>query len=64
MIPPILGNIFIVLDLLMQRNGQKRDKKKSKGKNDRIIFPNFFGKKFLAWAFPKKFFLGVFELPC
>jgi hypothetical protein len=46
-----------VFGLLMQRNGQKRDKTKSMGKDDRkkVFFLNFFGQKFLTWTFPKKF---------
>jgi hypothetical protein len=46
----------------MQRNGQKRDKKKSMGKDDRKkIFFFFFGQKFLD--FPQKGFYSAFELP-
>ena len=48
-----------VFGLLMQRNGQKRDKQnrweKTTGKW--FIFLNFFGQKFLTWTFPKKFFI-------
>jgi hypothetical protein len=41
----------------MHRNGQKRDKKKSMGKDDRkkVFFSlNLFGQKFLTWTFPKR----------
>jgi hypothetical protein len=41
----------------MQRNGQKRDKKKSKGGND-----NFLGKKVFDIDFPPKKNYGVFAL--
>jgi len=48
-----------VFGLLMQRNGQKRDKQKSKAKDDRNKF--FFSQLFrpkafdiLTWTFPKK----------
>ena len=54
-----------VFGLLMQRNGQKCDKKnrweKTKGK--KFFSLNFFGQKFLTCTFPQKVFYGVFELP-
>jgi hypothetical protein len=48
----------------MQRNGQKRDKNKSKGENDikKRGFSQILGKKFLTSTPPKKFY-GIFELP-
>jgi hypothetical protein len=54
-----------VFGLLMQRNGQKRDKKKSKGKDDRkkVFFLNFFGQKFLTWIFPKKVLMVFLNSP-
>jgi hypothetical protein len=46
-----------VFRLLMQRNGQKRDKtnrwQKTTGKKFFVL--NFFGQKFLTWIFPKSF---------
>jgi hypothetical protein len=56
-------NFYGVFGLLMQRNGQKRDKKDPMGKDERkkkIL--NFFGQKFLTRISPKKCFM-VFELP-
>jgi hypothetical protein len=53
----------------VQRNGQKRDKKQSMGKDDRkkVFFLNLFRPKAAFKAsdmyFPKKVFDGVFELP-
>jgi hypothetical protein len=54
-----------VFGLLMQRNGQKGDKTKSMGKDDRISFfsLNFFRPKVFDMYFPKKVFYGAFELP-
>jgi hypothetical protein len=40
-----VGGVF---ELLMQRNGQKRDRKKV------FVFLNFFGKTFWTSTFPKK----------
>jgi hypothetical protein len=51
-----------VLGLLMQRNGQKRDKKKSMGKYERKNV--FFGQKFLTWTSPKKFLMVFLNSPC
>jgi hypothetical protein len=50
----------------MQRNGQKRDKKKSMGKDERGLVKNlnFFGQKLLAWTSPKKFFVVFLSSPC
>jgi hypothetical protein len=56
----------------MQRNGQKRDKKKSMGKGKdsllkderkKVFFPQFFRPKVFDMYFPQKLFNGVFELP-
>jgi hypothetical protein len=51
--------VYGVFGLLMQRNGQKRDKKNRWEKTTRkkVFFCNFFGQKFLTWTFPKKCFL-------
>jgi hypothetical protein len=47
-----------VFGLLMQRNGQKRYKTKSMGKDGRGKKNlNFFGQKLLTWTSPKKFFV-------
>jgi hypothetical protein len=46
----------------MQRNSQKCDKQKSKGKNDRIFHSTFLVKSFRHEFSPKSFF-GVFEVP-
>jgi hypothetical protein len=55
-----------VFGFLMQRNGQKRDKKnrweKTTGK--KFFFLNFFGQKFLTWTFPKTFFMVFLNCPC
>jgi hypothetical protein len=55
-----------VLRLIMQRNGQKRDKKnrwgKTKGK--KCFFSTFSAKKFLTWTSPKKFFMVFLNSPC
>ena len=55
-----------VFGLLMQRNGQKRDKKnrweKTKGK--KFFFLNFFGQKFLTCISPKKCFMVFLNSPC
>jgi hypothetical protein len=50
----------------MQRNGQKRDKKKSMGKDERkkVFFSSqLFRPKVVDMYFPKKVFYRVFELP-
>jgi hypothetical protein len=54
-----------VFGLLMQRNGQKRDKKKSMGKDDRkkVFFCQLFRPEVFDMDFPQKVFCGVFELP-
>jgi hypothetical protein len=54
-----------VFGLLMQRNGQKRDKKKSMGKDERkkVFFSQLFRPKVFDMYFPQKVFYGVFELP-
>jgi hypothetical protein len=54
-----------VFGLLMQRNGQKRDKKKTMGKDDRkkIFFSQVFRPKVFDMDFPQKVFYSVFELP-
>jgi hypothetical protein len=60
-------NVYGVFGLLMQRNGQKRDKIKSTGKYERkkVFFSlNFFGQKFLTWIFSKKFFMVFLNSPC
>jgi hypothetical protein len=50
---------------LMQRNGQKRDKNKSMGKDDRknVFFSQLFRPKVFDMDFPQEFFYSVFELP-
>jgi hypothetical protein len=57
--------LYGVFGLLMQRNGQKRDKKnrweKTKGK--KFFFSQLFRPKVFDMDFPKKDFYGVFELP-
>jgi hypothetical protein len=55
---------FGVFELLMQKNGQKCDKNKSKGGNDREkVFPlQFFCNKFLTCIFPN-FFFHLFYSP-
>jgi hypothetical protein len=57
--------VYGVFRLLMQRNGQKRDKKKSMGKDERkkVFFPQLFRPKIFDTYFPRKAFYGVFELP-
>jgi hypothetical protein len=54
-----------VFGLIMQRNGQKRDKRKSMGKDERKkgFFPQLFRPKAFDMHFPQKVFYGVFELP-
>jgi hypothetical protein len=54
-----------VFGLLRQRNGQKRDKKKSMGKDERkkVFFSQLFRPKVFDMDFPQKVFYGVFELP-
>jgi hypothetical protein len=60
-----------VFELLMQRNGKKRDKKKWKEKNDRyppppppsLPPPSTFLAIVFDMDFPPKAFCGVFELP-
>jgi hypothetical protein len=49
----------------MQRNGQKRDKTNSMGKDERkkVFFPQLFRPKVFDMYFPQKVFYGVFELP-
>jgi hypothetical protein len=62
----ILENIFYgVFGLLMQRNGQKRYKKKSMGKDGRkkVLFSQLFRPKVFDMDFSQKVFNGVFELP-
>jgi hypothetical protein len=57
-----LRNFFYgVFGLLMQRNGQKRDKKKSMGKDERrkVFFPSTFRPKVFDMYFPQKVFNGV-----
>jgi hypothetical protein len=52
----ILENVFIMfIGLLMQTNGQKRDKK-NRREDDR--------KKFLTWISPKKLFVVFWNSPC
>jgi hypothetical protein len=58
----ILENIFVVFfELVMQRNGQKRDKKNRRDKRQ-DFFPSFFWQKVFGMDFPQKVFGGVFEL--
>jgi hypothetical protein len=49
----------------MQRNGQKRDKKKIDGKRrkEKSFFSQLFRPKVFDIDFPQKVFYGVFELP-
>jgi hypothetical protein len=58
-------HFYGVFRLLMQRNGQKRDKKnrweKTKGK--KFVFSQLFRPKVFDMDFPQKDFYGVFELP-
>jgi hypothetical protein len=59
-------SLYGIFALLMQRNGQNRDKEKFMGKDDRkkvFVSLNFFGQKFLTYEFSQKVFYGVFELP-
>jgi hypothetical protein len=55
---------FGVFGLLMQRNGQKRDKNKSMGKDDRkkVFFSQLFRPKVFDMDFPQKVFYSAFEL--
>jgi hypothetical protein len=41
-------------------------KNKLMGKDDKkkVFFLNFFGQKFLTWAFPKKFLMVFLNSPC
>jgi hypothetical protein len=57
--------LYGVFGFLMQRNGQKRDKKKSMGKYDRkkVLFSQLFRPKAFDINFPQNVFYGVFELP-
>jgi hypothetical protein len=56
--------IYGVFGLLMQRNGQKRDKKKSMGKDERKKkISQLFRPKVFDTDFPQKVFSGAFELP-
>jgi hypothetical protein len=50
---------------LMQRNGQKRPKQKSMGKDGRkkVFFLSTFSAKAFDMDFSQKVFCGVFELP-
>jgi hypothetical protein len=61
-----LKYFYGVCELLMQRNGQKRDKKnpREKTKGKKLFFLNFFGQKFLTWTFPKKFLMVFLNSPC
>jgi hypothetical protein len=50
--------LMVFLGSSCRKNGQKRDKNKSMGKDERkkkCFFLNFFGQKFLTWISPKKF---------
>jgi hypothetical protein len=51
--------------LLTKRNGQKHDKKKSMGKDERkqVLFSQLFRPKVFDMDFPQKVFDAVFELP-
>jgi hypothetical protein len=51
--------------LLMQRNGQKRDKKSRWGNTTgkKLFFSQLFRPKVFGMDFPQKVFCGVFELP-
>jgi hypothetical protein len=57
--------LYGVFGLLMQRNGQKRDKTKVDGKRrqEKSFFSQLFRPKVFDMYFPKKVFYGVFELP-
>jgi hypothetical protein len=52
-----------VFGLLMLRNGQKRDKKKSMGKDGRKKKSQLFRPKVFDMDFSQKVFYGVFKLP-
>jgi hypothetical protein len=58
--------VYGVFGLLMQRNGQKRDKKKlwEKTTGKKFFFLNFFGQKLLTWSSPKKLFVVFLNSPC
>jgi hypothetical protein len=49
----------------MQRNGQKRDKRKIEGKSrqEKSLFSQLFRPKVFDMGSPQKVFYGVFELP-
>jgi hypothetical protein len=51
-----------VFELLVQRNGQKRDKKNRRKKTTGLVSQLFWQKVF-DMDFPQKVFDGVFELP-
>jgi hypothetical protein len=54
-----------VFGLLMQRNGQKRDKKNRwEDERKKFLFLNFFGQKFLTWFSPKKVLMVFLNSPC
>jgi hypothetical protein len=61
----ILENIFMVFLGSSCRETAKNAIKKPMGKDDRkkVLFLNFFRPKAFDMYFPKKVFLGVFELP-
>jgi hypothetical protein len=55
-----------VFGLLMQRNGQKRDKKNrwEKMKGKKFFFSQLFRPKVFDMDFPKKFFMELLNSPC
>jgi hypothetical protein len=59
-------HFYGVFGLLMQRNGQKRDKKNLMGKDDRkkVFFSQLFRPKVFDMDFHQKVFYGVLNSPC
>jgi hypothetical protein len=58
--------LYGVFGLLMQRNGQKRDKTKSMGKDERkkVFFSQLFRPKVFDMDFPQKVFVVFLNSPC
>jgi hypothetical protein len=63
--PDLRKYFYGVFGLLMQRNGQKRDKKNrwEKTKGNLFFSLNFFGQKFLTCISPKKCFMVFLNSP-
>jgi hypothetical protein len=55
-----------VFGLIMQRNGQKRDKKQPMGKDERkkVFFPQLFRPKVFDMDFPQNVFVVFLNSPC